>query len=221
MLMMDSITRFAQAQRQIGLAVGEAPATRGYTPSVFSLLPVLLERAGPIEGGGSITGFYAVLVESDDMNEPISDAARGVLDGHIVLSRKLTSRGHFPAIDVLSSISRLADDVSDVHHQNARREIIRLLAAYSESEELINIGAYARGSNPETDAAIAMRQDLDSFLRQSRADCAGFPQTCRSLIELSGVAQRAVDQARQHSRGASRAVAAGPASGIGREGGER
>lgn len=215
MLMMDSITRFAQAQRQIGLAVGEAPATRGYTPSVFSLLPVLLERAGPIENGGSITGFYAVLVESDDLNEPISDAARGVLDGHIVLSRKLTSRGHFPAIDVLSSISRLANDVCDQHHQQARQDLVRLLAAYAESEELINIGAYARGSNPETDAAIAMKQEFDQFLRQSRDDCAEFPHTCRRMIELSGLAQRAIEQARVNARGQSRPVANGP----GRDGG--
>lgn len=217
MLMMDSITRFAQAQRQIGLAVGEAPATRGYTPSVFSLLPVLLERAGPIERGGSITGFYAVLVESDDMNEPISDAARGVLDGHIVLSRKLTSRGHFPAIDVLQSISRLANDVSDPHHRQARQELIRLLAAYADAEELINIGAYARGSNPETDAAIVMRAELDKFLRQSREECAEFPLTCRQLLELSGMGQRAREQAMVNARGQSRPAVKGP----GREGGER
>lgn len=209
MLMMDSITRFAQAQRQIGLAVGETPTTRGYTPSVFAQLPVLLERAGPMENGGSITGFYAVLVEADDMNEPISDAARGVLDGHIVLSRKLAMRGHFPAIDVLQSISRLADEVTDPHTHSARREIIRLMAAYAEAEELINIGAYARGSNMETDVAILLRDEIRGFLQQSRRDEASFPLTCRTLIEMAGAGEKARAQLAQAARtGAGRANAA-------------
>ena len=185
MLMMDSITRFAQAQRQIGLSVGEQPATKGYTPSVFSMLPILLERAGSLQAGGSITGLYAVLVEGDDMNEPIADAARGVLDGHIVLSRRLAAKNHYPAINVLESISRVADDVCDDHHITARRQIIRLLAAYAEAEELINIGAYARGSNMMCDVAIAMKPAIDRFLQQSKQEQAAYPQTCRTLLELA------------------------------------
>lgn len=190
MLMVDSVTRFAQAQRQIGLAAGEQPATKGYTPSVFSLLPQLLERAGGIEGGGSITGIYTVLVEGDDMNEPVADAARGILDGHVVLSRRLASRGHFPAIEPLDSISRVADQVSERNHEVARRRVIELLAAYRESEELINIGAYAAGSNPMTDVAIALRPRLDAFLRQDRDERSSFPDTCRALYELAAESER-------------------------------
>lgn len=190
MLMVDSITRFAQAQRQIGLAAGEQPATKGYTPSVFSLLPQLLERAGGIEGGGSITGIYTVLVEGDDLTEPVADAAKGILDGHVVLSRKLATRGHFPAIDPLESISRLADQVSDRNHLVARRRIIELLSAHRESEELINIGAYARGSNPMTDVSIALRPRIDAFLRQERAEATEFPATCRMLCELAAESER-------------------------------
>ncbi len=201
LLMMDSITRFAQAQRQIGLSVGEQPATKGYTPSVFAMLPVLLERAGTVDGAGSITGLYAVLVEGDDLNEPISDAARGVLDGHVALSRKLASRGHYPAINVLESISRVADDVCDVNHQAARRQLIRLLAAYAEAEELINIGAYARGSNPACDAAIAMKDEMDALLQQSRAEKASYPHTCRRLVELSLMAEKLLSQRAQQPRG--------------------
>ena len=191
LLMLDSITRFAQAQRQIGLSAGEAPATKGYTPSVFSQLPRLLERAGAIQGGGSITGFYTVLVEGDDMTEPVADAARGILDGHIVLSRKLAERVHFPAIDVLGSISRVADQVSDQNHMNARRHVSRLLAAYREAEELIQIGAYAKGSNPDVDAAIAMRGAIDAFLKQGAHERNEYPRTLRSLIELSLAAEGA------------------------------
>jgi flagellum-specific ATP synthase len=194
MLMMDSITRFAQAQRQIGLTVGEQPATKGYTPSVFAMLPVLLERAGAIEGGGSITGLYAVLVEGDDLNEPVSDAARGVLDGHIVLSRKLAARGHYPAINVLDSISRVADDVCDEHHQTARRQLIRLLAAYAETEELINIGAYAKGSNAMCDVAIALKPQIDRFLQQQELEQAQYPHTCRTLLELAAHSQQELNQ---------------------------
>ncbi|TVQ54605.1 MAG: FliI/YscN family ATPase [Phycisphaerales bacterium] len=188
MLMMDSITRFAQAQRQIGLTVGEQPATKGYTPSVFAMMPRLLERAGALTSGGSITGLYAVLVEGDDLNEPISDAARGILDGHIALSRKLASRGHYPAIDLLESISRVANDVCDQHHVQARRTMVRLLSAYSESEELINIGAYARGSNPDCDVAIALKPRIDQFLQQSSSEPASYPMICRQLIELAAEA---------------------------------
>ncbi|MHC5025899.1 MAG: FliI/YscN family ATPase [Planctomycetota bacterium] len=184
MLMMDSVTRFAQAQRQIGLTVGEQPATKGYTPSVFAMLPQLLERAGSIQDAGSITGLYAVLVEGDDMNEPVSDAARGVLDGHLTLSRRLAARGHFPAVDVLDSISRVADDVCDETHVAARRHLVSLLAAYAEAEELITIGAYAPGSNPACDVMIRIKDDVDAFLRQERSERADYPETCRHLVEL-------------------------------------
>ena len=190
MLMVDSITRFAQAQRQIGLAAGEQPATKGYTPSVFALLPQLLERAGSIEGGGSITGVYTVLVEGDDLTEPIADAAKGILDGHVVLSRKFANRGHFPAIDPLDSISRVADQVSDPNHVVARRRLLELLAAHRESEELINIGAYAAGSNPMTDVAIALKPAIDVYLRQERDEQAEFPVTCRALCEIAAESER-------------------------------
>jgi flagellum-specific ATP synthase len=191
LLMLDSVTRFAQAQRQIGLSAGEAPATKGFTPSVFSMLPRLLERAGCIAGGGSITGFYTVLVEGDDMTEPIADAAKGILDGHIVLSRKLAERAHFPAIDILASISRVADQISDQNHLKARRHMSRLLSAYKEAEELIQIGAYARGSNPEVDAAIALKPVLEQFLRQNSHERCELPLTLRGLVELSLSAESA------------------------------
>lgn len=189
MLMMDSITRLAQAQRQIGLTIGEQPATKGYTPSVFAMMPRLLERAGTLENGGTITGVYAVLVEGDDMTEPISDAARGILDGHVALARPLAAKGHYPAVDVLDSISRVADDVCDENHVSARRTVLRLLAAYAEAEELINIGAYARGSNRDCDVAIRMKDELNAFLRQETSERAEYPQTCRRLVELALQAQ--------------------------------
>jgi FliI/YscN family ATPase len=189
LLQMDSITRLAQAQRQIGLSVGEQPATKGYTPSVFAQLPALLERAGAVEGSGSITGIYSVLVEGDDLTEPISDASRGILDGHIALSRRLAARGHYPAVDILESISRVADDVCDQHHKAARRRMRRLIAAHTEAEELINIGAYARGSNADCDVAIALKPALDKFLSQEREQKAEYPQTCRSLLELAAQAE--------------------------------
>ncbi len=189
MLMIDSITRFAQAQRQIGLSAGEAPATKGFTPSVFALLPRLLERAGSIEGSGSITGFYTVLVEGDDMTEPIADAAKGILDGHIVLSRRLAERTHYPAIDVLASISRVADQVSDKNHGLARRHMSRMLAAYREAEELIQIGAYAKGSNPDVDAAIALKPSIEAFLRQGSDERCELPRTLRALMDISTTAE--------------------------------
>jgi len=191
MLLMDSITRFAQAQRQIGLTIGEQPATKGYTPSVFAMLPALLERAGAIEGAGSITGLYAVLVDGDDLNEPISDAARGVLDGHIVLSRKLAARSHFPAVDVLASISRLANDVTEPAQREARLMLMQLMASYSEAEDLINIGAYARGSSNDIDLAIEMKPAIDRFLKQQPDETAAFPETCKGMIELAAQAARA------------------------------
>ncbi|HWB19053.1 MAG TPA: FliI/YscN family ATPase [Phycisphaerales bacterium] len=206
MLIMDSVTRLAHAQRQIGLTAGETVATKGYTPSVFSLLPALMERAGAIEGGGSITGIYTVLVEGDDLTEPVSDAARGILDGHIALSRKLASRGHFPAVDLLESISRVANDVCDANHIAARRTLLKVVAAYAEAEELINIGAYARGSNPACDTAIAMKSAIDTFLQQDARTKRPYPETCKGLIELGLKAQQEIAQRVK----AQQAVVSGP-----------
>jgi len=185
LLLMDSVTRFAQAQRQIGLAAGEPPATRGFPPSVFAMLPTLLERAGRTTSG-SITGLYAVLVEGDEDLDPVADTCRGVLDGHISLSRRLAERGHYPAIDVLGSISRVADDVTDADHQAARREVVRLLAALRQVEDLLDIGAYAPGSNPEADRAIAARPAIEQLLRQgTREPNAGdFATTRAQLLAL-------------------------------------
>lgn len=165
LLMMDSITRVAMAQREIGLAVGEPPTTRGYTPSVFALLPRLLERAGPA-GNGSITGIFTVLVEGDDMNEPVSDAVRGTVDGHIVLSRDLAQRNHYPAIDVLQSVSRLTGRIASPEHQRTAEEARQLLASYRQVEDLVSVGAYERGSDPATDRALDAHPALVSFLQQ-------------------------------------------------------
>lgn len=165
LLMMDSLTRVAMAQREVGLAIGEPPTTRGYPPSVFALLPRLLERAGPSKAG-TITGIFTVLVDGDDMNEPIADAARGILDGHIVLSRKLAQAGHYPAIDVLQSVSRVMPRVVSREAEDAAREARQLLAAYDEVEDLINIGAYEAGNDPTTDRAVAAHSALTDFLQQ-------------------------------------------------------
>jgi flagellum-specific ATP synthase len=165
MLMFDSVTRFAMAQRSIGLAIGEPPANRGYTPSVFTLLPKLLERSGTSDKG-SITGFYTILVEGDDMDEPISDTVRGILDGHVVLSRRLAQRGHYPAIDVLKSISRLAKTVTGPQTQAVSQYIKKLMAVYAEAEDLINVGAYVRGSSKEIDEAIDKISVINEFLNQ-------------------------------------------------------
>ena len=165
MLMMDSVTRFAMAQREVGLAIGEPPATRGYTPSVFALLPQLLERAGT-SPRGSITGLYTVLVDGDDMNEPIADAVRSILDGHVVLTRSLAHTGHYPAIDVLQSVSRLIGEITTTEVRDAGTRLRTALAAYREKEDLISIGAYQRGTDPVLDAAIALRPRIDAFLRQ-------------------------------------------------------
>lgn len=185
LLMMDSVTRLAHAQRQIGLSVGEPPATRGYTPSVFSLMARILERAGSVEGSGSITGLYTVLVEGDEMTEPVADAARGILDGHIILSRKLAQRGHFPAIDVLDSVSRVAEDVSDPSHIAARRQVLRLLAGYRDVEDLVQIGAYAKGANPESDIAIAYNAAIIEMLKQNPGE-PGTPADARQrMVKLA------------------------------------
>ncbi len=165
-LMMDSITRFAMAQREIGLSIGEPPTTRGYTPSVFALLPKLLERSGMNRSAGSITAFYTVLVEGDDFNEPISDSVRSILDGHIMLTRTLAERGHYPAIDPLKSVSRVMGDVVDKSQQEMARKIIDILATYRKAEDLINIGAYVAGSNPKIDYAIRMIDAINAYLTQ-------------------------------------------------------
>jgi len=186
LLMMDSVTRFALAQREIGLAAGEPPATRGFPPSVFALLPRLLERSGRNDRG-SITGFYTVLVEADDANEPISDTVRGILDGHIMLSRKLAHQAHWPAIDVLGSISRSMPDITTEEHRKAAENLRQLMAAYRESEDLISIGAYQPGSNRQVDISIQMRDNIQQFLRQGMNENAELPQTIDQLQQLAQV----------------------------------
>lgn len=183
LLMMDSVTRYALAQREIGLAAGEPPATRGYPPSVFSLLPKLLERSGRTNSG-SITGFYTVLVEADDANEPISDTVRGILDGHIMLSRKLAHESHWPAIDVLQSISRSMNDITQPEHQQSAALLKKLMGAYQQSEDLISIGAYQTGSNPEVDLAIKMRPLWNEFLRQASSESSDFEDAANELDNL-------------------------------------
>jgi flagellum-specific ATP synthase len=183
-LMMDSVTRFAMAQREIGLAAGEPPTTKGYTPSVFAILPKLLERAGTASGRGSITGLYTVLVEGDDMTEPIADAVRAVLDGHIVLSRDLATKGHYPAVDILNSISRLMDDIITPKHRERANRLREVLAVYKKAEDLINIGAYVSGSNPDIDYAIAMIRKVNDFLKQDVEEMVGFDE---SIQQLEGV----------------------------------
>jgi flagellum-specific ATP synthase len=166
LLMMDSVTRVAMAQREIGLASGEPPTTKGYTPSVFAMLPKLLERAGRTPKG-SITGLYTVLVDNDDMNEPIADAARSILDGHIVLSRALAHKNHYPAVDVLASVSRIMNSIVETKHQEVSGQARELLATYNEAEDLISIGAYSKGSNPKIDRAVNCIDALNDFLTQS------------------------------------------------------
>lgn len=184
LLILDSLTRFALAQREIGLAAGEPPTTRGYPPSVFALLPRLVERAGR-SAKGSITAFYSVLVEGDDTNEPVSDAVRGLLDGHVILSRKLASQAHYPAIDVLESISRLFQDVSSPDQRTAAQTIRELMSAYRENEDLISIGAYRNGANPTVDAALAMRDEINKFLRQGVTDGSSVESARKELLQLA------------------------------------
>ena len=183
MLLFDSITRFARAQREIGLATGEAPATRGFPPSVFSTLPKLLERSGT-SAVGSITGFYAILVEGDDMDEPVSDAVRGILDGHVVLSRRLAQRDHYPAIDVLDSVSRLSNVVTSTELQQAAGYVRRLLAVHREAEDLINVGAYAAGSNRDIDEALEKLPAINSFLRQAVTERSTVEDMRSQLLEI-------------------------------------
>lgn len=185
LLIMDSLTRFAMAQREIGLQAGEPPTVRGYTPSLYPSLSRLLERAGSFENGGSITGLYTVLVEGDDMDEPVADTVRSIVDGHIVLSRKIAQQGMYPAIDILQSISRVMDRVSEPDHMIAARLLRRKLALYKESEDLINIGAYKKGVNSEIDEAILCYQDLNRYCRQSLDNTATFSDSINELIAIS------------------------------------
>jgi flagellum-specific ATP synthase len=185
MLMMDSVTRFAMAQREVGLAIGEPPATRGYTPSVFAVLPRLLERAGT-SPTGSITGLYTVLVDGDDMNEPIADAVRSILDGHIVLTRSLAHAGHYPAIDILQSVSRLITEITSPEVREAGQRLRSALAVYREKEDLISIGAYQRGTDPLLDAAITLRGSIDGFLRQRVEEFTSLPDADNALLTIGG-----------------------------------
>jgi flagellum-specific ATP synthase len=185
LLVVDSVTRLAMAQREIGLAAGEPPSQKGYTPSVFQLLPKVFERAGSFRNG-SITGFFTVLVEGDDFNEPIADAVRAILDGHIVLSRELGAMGHYPAIDILNSVSRLAGRVSTSDQRGAAQKIRETLAAYRQSEDLINLGAYVAGSNGALDSAIRLRPQLMQFLRQEPELSEPLARTLERLYSLAG-----------------------------------
>lgn len=186
LLMIDSITRFAMSSRDVGLAAGEPPTSRGYTPSFFVQIPVLLERAGSVEGRGSITGLYTVLVEGDDMNDPVGDTVRSIVDGHIVLSRKLANKGHYPAIEILGSVSRVMKDVSDEEHLKIRQKIVDIMASYRDAEDMISIGAYQKGSSPEIDEAVRLMPRINAFLRQ------GIPEKVsaeKALDELKAVLQ--------------------------------
>ena len=185
MLLFDSVTRFARAQREIGLAAGEPPATRGYTPSMFDSMPKLLERSGTSDTG-SITGFYTILVDGDDLDEPVSDTVRGILDGHIVLSRRLAHAYHYPAIDVLQSVSRLAPSVSGPVTKKAAGAIRKNMAVYAESEDLINVGAYHSGSNPDIDDAIAKHQAVEEFLIQAVEERSSLEETLAAMSAISG-----------------------------------
>jgi flagellum-specific ATP synthase len=184
LLMMDSVTRFAMAQREIGLAAGEPPTAKGYPPSVFAMLPGLLERAGNVTGRGSITALYTVLVEGDDTNEPIADAVRGILDGHIVLSRDLAARNHYPAIDVLQSISRTMPDVTSVEHRLKAGRVRGWLSTLRDSEDLVSVGAYVAGSTPRIDEALAKRDAVEGFLRQPTEHSIGFDESVDALLAL-------------------------------------
>jgi flagellum-specific ATP synthase len=184
LLIMDSVTRFAMAQREIGLNVGEPPATKGYTPSTFALMPKLLERAGTFDGKGSITGLYTVLVEGDDMNDPIGDTVRSIVDGHVVLSRNLAHRGHFPAVDVLQSTSRVMRNVVSDEHFRAAMRVREMMATYKEAEDLINIGAYKSGTNAKIDQAIRLEEPIQRMLKQSVEESSSFEEAEELLMGL-------------------------------------
>lgn len=183
MLLMDSVTRLAMAQREVGLAIGEPPTTKGYTPSVFAMLPKLLERAGNARRG-SITGMYTVLVEGDDMTDPVADAVRSILDGHIVLSRRLASAGHYPAVDVLESVSRVMPAITTDEHRQAAHRLLDMMATYREAEDLINIGAYVKGSNPRIDEALRNWERIRAFLRQKSNERAEFDESIAQLTSM-------------------------------------
>ena len=182
------------AQREIGLSLGEPPASKGYTPSVFSILPKLLERAGTGTGKGSITGIYTVLVEGDDMDDPVADSARSILDGHIVLSRKIAARNHFPAIDVLASASRVMRAVTDPAHQQWAGQMREWMALYSQAEDLINIGAYSKGANPRIDQAIAVHDRIQLFLKQGIDERASYADTLNTMHAISRAAEAFASQ---------------------------
>jgi flagellum-specific ATP synthase len=199
LLMMDSLTRMAMAQRQIGLAAGEPPTAKGYPPSAFALLPRLLERAGRTQSG-SITGIYTVLVEGGDVDEPLSDAVRGILDGHIWLSRNLANRGHFPAVDALNSISRVADDVVDEGHRKAAREVRKVLAIWNDIEDLVSIGAYVAGANVDYDVAVRTREMVTGFLQQDCREQCDFLMSDRLLRQLGELIEKTREQLAVASR---------------------
>lgn len=184
LFMLDSITRISMAQREVGLAIGEPPATRGYTPSVFALMPKILERAGSNDKG-TMTGLYTVLVEGDDFNEPISDTARSILDGHIMLSREMAHKNHYPAVDVLQSISRVMPEVTSDEHRKAAGRIRNLLAVYRKNEDLINIGAYVKGSDPHCDEAITLMDKINTFLQQETSQKFSYDETLEELFKLA------------------------------------
>ena len=184
LFMLDSVTRIAMAQREVGLAIGEPPATRGYTPSVFALMPKILERTGTSDKG-TITGLYTVLVEGDDFNEPISDTVRSILDGHIMLSRELAHKNHYPAVDVLQSISRVMSEIATPEHKKAAGDLRNLLSVYNKNADLINIGAYVRGSDKNVDRALRLMDDINSFLQQTIDDKTDFDSTIKRLMEIS------------------------------------
>jgi flagellum-specific ATP synthase len=201
-LLMDSVTRFCQAQRQVGLAAGEPPATKGYTPSVFAALPSLLERSGRT-AVGSITGFYTILVEGDDFTEPVSDACRGILDGHVMLNRELGNKGHWPAIDVLTSVSRVANDVIDRQHRAARLEVSRVMSHWRDVEDLVNIGAYTAGANPDFDLAIEMRPFIEQLLRQTPEDRVTFDGAKKHVLAVAGQVAHVTQRLKQRRPGAA------------------
>ena len=185
MLLMDSLTRFSMAQREVGLATGEPPVSRGYTPSVFTMMPKLLERAGN-SSKGSITGLYTVLVDGDDMTEPVTDTARGILDGHIVLSRKIANKNHYPAIDVLASVSRVMGDVAEAGQMENARNIKKIMAVHREAEDLINIGAYVKGSNKDIDLAVSKIDAINGFLQQRTHEKIGLQETLKIMNDIVG-----------------------------------
>lgn len=186
LLMMDSVTRFAMAAREIGLAAGEPPASKGYTPSVFAALPKLLERAGAFSNGGSITGLYTVLVEGDDMNDVIGDAVRSIVDGHFVLDRKLAAKGHFPAIDVLPSTSRVMRQIVPKEFMELSRRMREIISVYRDAEDLVNIGAYKQGANPKIDEALRLYPEIEQFLRQDVEDATSIEDCARRMVQILG-----------------------------------